>query len=140
MSPLFYYKQKKMGIAIVCITFVRHNIIKSALQTIYDQQSARSTSSILNCSEASLGYRPLFTGSLCDFFFCFVQFLQADHLILGILQSQMGICVHGHANVRMAHQVLQCLWIHAGACHVAAVGMAADICRRIREETTCICL
>ena len=27
----------------------------------------------------------------------------------------------------MAHQVLQCLWIHAGAGHVAAVGMAADI-------------
>ena len=45
MSPLFYYKQKKMGIAIyVCITFVRHNTIKSALQAIYDQQSARSTS------------------------------------------------------------------------------------------------
>ena len=122
MSPLFYYKQKKMGIAIyVCITFVRHNIIKSALQTIYDQQSARSTSSILNCSEASLGYRPLFTGGLCDFFFCFVQFLQADHLILGILQSQMGICVHGDANVRITHQVLQCLWIHAGAGHVAAL-------------------
>lgn len=35
MSPLFYYKQKKMGIAIyVCITFVRHNIIKSAPLTI----------------------------------------------------------------------------------------------------------
>lgn len=128
MSPLFYDKQKKMGIAIyVCITFVRHNIIKSALQTIYDQQSARSTSSILNCSEASLGYRPLFTGGLCDFFFCFVQFLQADHLILGILQSQMGVCVHGHSDVRMAHQVLQCLWIHAGAGHIAAVGVAADI-------------
>lgn len=94
MSPLFYYKQKKMGIAIyVCITFVRHNIIKSALQTIYDQQSARSTSSILNCSEASLGYRPLFTGGLCDFFFCFVQFLQADHLILGILYYCRNIVV-----------------------------------------------
>ena len=35
----------------------------------HDQQGARSTSSILNCSEASLGYRPLFTGGLCDFFF-----------------------------------------------------------------------
>lgn len=35
MSPLFYYKQKKMGIAIyVCITVVRHNIIKSAPLTI----------------------------------------------------------------------------------------------------------
>lgn len=128
MSPLFYYKQKKMGIAIyVCITVVRHNIIKSALQTIFDQQSARSTSSILNCSEASLGYRPLFTGGLCDFFFCFVQFLQTDHFVLGILQSQMGVCVHGNSDVRMAHQVLQGLWIHAGAGHIAAVGVAADI-------------
>ena len=35
MSPLFYYKRKKMGIAIyVCITFVCHNIIKSALLAI----------------------------------------------------------------------------------------------------------
>ena len=110
MSPLFYYKQKKMGIAIyVCITFVRHNIIKSALQTIYDQQSARSTSSILNCSEASLGYRPLFTGGLRNFFLGPIQFLQTDHFVLGILQARMGICVHGHANVRMSHQVLQCL-------------------------------
>ena len=33
----------------------------------------------------------------------------------------MGICVHGDANVRMTHQVLQCLWIHAGAGHVAAL-------------------
>ena len=31
----------------------------------------------------------------------------------------------------MAHQVLQCLWIHAGAGHVAAVGMAADVGRDI---------
>ena len=121
-----------MGIAIyVCITVARHNIIKSALQTIYDQQSARSTSSTLNCSEASLGYRPLFTGGLCDFFFCFVQFLQTDHFVLGILQSQMGVCVHGNSDVRMAHQVLQCLWIHAGAGHVAAVGMAADMGRDV---------
>ena len=96
MSPLFYYKRKKMGIAIyVCITFVRHNIIKSALQTIYDQQSARSTSSILNCSEASLGYRPLFTGGFCGFFFCFVQFYQADHLIPGVFQPHLlsGACI-----------------------------------------------
>ena len=43
----------------------------------------------------------------------------------------MGICVHGDANVRMTHQVLQCLWIHAGASHVAAVGMAADMGRDV---------
>ena len=121
-----------MGIAIyVCITFVRHNIIKSALQTIYDQQSARSTSSILNCSEASLGYRPLFTGCLRNFFLGPIQFLQTDHFVLSILQSQVSIGVHGHANVRMTHQVLQCLWVHAGACHVAAVGMAADVGRDV---------
>ena len=37
----------------------------------------------------------------------------------------MGIRVHRHANVAVAHQVLQCLGIHAGSCHVAAVGMPA---------------
>ena len=111
-----------MGIAIyVCITFVRHNIIKSALQTIYDQQSARSTSSILNCSEASLRQRLLLAGGFRYFFLGPIQFFQASHLVLGILQSQMGICVHGDANVRITHQVLQCLWIHAGAGHVAAL-------------------
>ena len=117
-----------MGIAIyVRITFVRHNIIKSALQTIYDQQGARSFSSVLNCSEASLGYRPLFTGGLRHFFLCPIQLLQAHHLILGILQSQMGVCVHGNSDVRMAHQVLQCFRVHTGTGHIAAVGMAADM-------------
>lgn len=83
MSSLFYYKQKKMGIAIyVCITFVRHSISKSALLTITISRAL--VFSISNCSEASLGYRPLFTGGFCDFYFSFVQFLQTHHLILGI--------------------------------------------------------
>ena len=37
----------------------------------------------------------------------------------------MSIRVHRHANVAVAHQVLQGLGIHAGSCHVAAVGMPA---------------
>ena len=77
--------------------------------------------SISNCSEASLRHRLLLAGGFRHFFLGPVQFFQAHHLVLGILQSQMGICVHGDANVRITHQVLQCLWIHAGAGHVAAL-------------------
>ena len=89
-----------MGIAIyVCITVARHNIIKSALQTIYDQQSARSTSSILNCSEASLRHRLILASSLRNLLLGPVQLPRAHHLILGILQSQMGVCVHGNSDV-----------------------------------------
>ena len=87
--------------------------------------------SISNCSEASLRHRLLLAGGFRHFFLGPVQFFQAHHLVLGILQSQMGICVHGDANVRITHQVLQCLWVHAGACHVAAVGMAADMGRDV---------
>ena len=87
----------------------------------HDQQGARSFSPILNCSEASLRQRFLLAGGFRYFFLGPIQFFQAKHLVLGILQSQMGICVHGDANVRMTHQVLQCLWIHAGASHVATL-------------------
>lgn len=97
----------------------------------HDQQGARSFSPILNCSEASLRQRLLLAGGFRYFFLGPIQFFQANHLVLGILQSQMGICVHGDANVRMTHQVLQCLWIHAGAGHIAAIGMAADMRRDV---------
>ena len=47
-------------------------------------------------------------------------------------QKKMGIAIYVCTTVvRMAHQVLQCLWIHACACHVAAVGMAADMGRDV---------
>lgn len=39
----------------------------------------------------------------------------------------MCVGIQRHADVRMPHQVLERLWIHAGLCHVAAVGMAADM-------------
>ena len=97
----------------------------------HDQQGARSFSPILNCSEASLRQRLLLAGGFRYFFLGPIQFFQAKHLVLGILQSQMGICVHGDANVRMTHQVLQCLWVHAGAGHIAAIGMAADMRRDV---------
>ena len=39
----------------------------------------------------------------------------------------MGLRIHRPANVAVAHQVLQCLGIHAGSGHVAAVGMPAHV-------------
>lgn len=45
----------------------------------------------------------------------------------------MRVCVHGNADVRMAHQVLQCFRVHTSPGHIAAVGMAADMRRDIRD-------
>ena len=41
----------------------------------------------------------------------------------------MGICVHGHTNVRMPNQLLQCFRVHTGTGHIAAVSEPAiDAC------------
>ena len=39
---------------------------------------------------------------LVHFFSCLFQFLHADHLILGIVQSQMCIRIHRHPDIRMS--------------------------------------
>ena len=95
MSPLFYYKQKKMGTAMYVSPLSVITSAKAPHWPSHDQRGARSSSSVWNCSEASLGYRPLFTGGFCGFFLCFVQFYQADHLIPGVFQSHLlsGACI-----------------------------------------------
>ena len=86
----------------------------------HSQQSVLCFSSILNRPEHFLRDR-LFACGLVQFCSRGVQLLHANHLFLGIFQAKVGVGVHGDANVRMTHQVLQCLWIHAGAGHVAAL-------------------
>lgn len=39
----------------------------------------------------------------------------------------MHIGVHRHTDVRMPHQVLQCLRIHARLCHIGTVGVSAYV-------------
>ena len=45
----------------------------------------------------------------------------------GIIETQMGVGVHGHTNLRMAHQILQGLGIHATSGLLAAVSMTAHM-------------
>ena len=84
------------------------------------------TIAILNYSEHILFHRFL-AFSLIDLLLRLVQFLQADHLILRIFQTKMRVGIHRHADVRVPHKVLKSLWVHSGSCHIAAVGMPADI-------------
>lgn len=62
-----------------------------------------------------------------------VQLLQADHLFLRIIQAEMGVGIHRHADVRVPHEVLKSLWVHSGSCHIDAVGMPADMRRDVRK-------
>lgn len=91
-----------------------------------DAMPGAKTISILNYSEhiLILFLRPF---RLLDLLLRLLQLLEADHLLLCILQAKMGVRVHGYSYFRMPHQILQCLRIHSGSCHIAAVGMAANV-------------
>ena len=88
------------GILFHSITSVNISLQKNPAD-YHDQQGARSFSPILNCSEASLRQRLLLAGGFRYFFLGPIQFFQANHLVLGILQAKMGICVHGDTNIRI---------------------------------------
>ena len=51
------------------------------------------------------------------------------HFLLNILSSQMRIGVQSDTNIRMSHQVLQCLGIHSAFGHVGAEDMPAHMGR-----------
>jgi len=54
-------------------------------------------------------------------------------LVTCLLKSKMCICIHSHTDITMPHQVLERLGVHTRLCHVAAVGMAADMGRDVRH-------
>ena len=37
----------------------------------------------------------------------------------------MRICIQRYADIWVAHQILQCFWIHSGFCHIWAIGVSA---------------
>lgn len=90
------------------------------------------TISILNHSEHILFHRLLAFGFL-NLLLRLVQLLQADYLFLRIIKAEMGVGIHRHTDVRVPHKVLKSLWIHSGSCHIAAVGMLADMRRDVRK-------
>ncbi len=55
--------------------------------------------------------------------------LQLLQLIHRVLQAKMGIGVQVDSYLAMAHKVLEGLGVHPRFCHIAAVGMPADVGR-----------
>ena len=87
---------------------------------------------VLNYSEHIL-FHWFLAVCLLDFLLRLVQFLQTDHFILRIVQTEVGVGIYCHADVRMPHKVLKSLWVHSGSCHITAVGMPADMRRDVRK-------
>lgn len=56
---------------------------------------------------------------------------QTQQFSLGIFIAHMGVSVEGNADIRMAHDVLQGLGVHAGFCHVGTEGMPAHMGRHL---------
>ena len=46
-----------------------------------------------------------------------------QEFLLRIIELNMGIGVQCHADVAVPHDILQCLRIHSGLCHIGAEGM-----------------
>lgn len=82
--------------------------------------------SILNCPEHFLRHRIL-SFDLFQFLSGIRQFLHPLQFVRSILQAKMRVGIQRYTDIRMPHQVLKRLWIHAGLCHVAAVDMAANV-------------
>ena len=51
------------------------------------------------------------------------------HFLANFLETKMRIGIERYPNIRMPHNVLQRLRVHACRCHSAAKGMAADMGR-----------
>lgn len=74
----------------------------------------------IGCKTPFLFY--YFTTHLTTYFF---------HLFLNIFKSYMSIGVRRHADIRVPHNLLQRLWVHARLCHIGAKGMTADMGRHL---------
>ena len=47
----------------------------------------------------------------------------------GVVEAKVRVGVQRHPDVTVPHQILQRLGIHTGFCHIAAVGVTADVRR-----------
>ena len=78
---------------------------------------------------------PMGTVASLDFLPC-PLFLHLLDFIHGILQSEMCVGVKRHADFAVPHEVLERFGVHARPCHVAAVGVAADMGRDVGKLDT----
>ena len=52
-------------------------------------------------------------------------FRYSKQLCLCVIELHMGVNIQRHADVRMTHDILQCLWIHSGFRHIGTEGVPA---------------
>ena len=64
---------------------------------------------------------------------CILNLLHSFQFVRCILKSKVRVSVEGNSNFRVPHKVLQGLWIHACSCHIAAVGMPANVRSDVRH-------
>ena len=67
------------------------------------------------------------------FFDAFLSFHHPIKFHLGIVKFDMGIGVQRDADIRVIHDILQGLGVHAALCHVGTEGMAAHMRRDFRK-------
>ena len=119
ISRLFYHKNVNFSSPI----FKRKNALP--------KQSVNRTT-LLNCSEHFLINR-LFAFQLFLLSTCILNLLHSFQFVRCILKSKVRVSVEGNSNFRVPHKVLQGLWIHACSCHIAAVGMPANVRSDVRH-------
>ena len=55
------------------------------------------------------------------------------HLFLHIVEAEMGVCIQRNTDIRMSHDILQGLGIHAGLRHIGTECMSAHMGSDFRE-------
>ena len=58
-------------------------------------------------------------------------FRYSKQLCLCVIELHMGVNIQRHADVRMTHDILQCLWIHSGFRHIGTEGVSAYMRRNV---------
>ena len=85
--------------------------------------------SILNYLKHLLRHRFLLL--LLNLCLCFPKLFHPFQFFLDITKPNMRVHIHGNANIRIPHEVLQRLWIHSRFCHIRAIGVSAYMRRNV---------
>lgn len=72
----------------------------------------------------------VFLFNLC---LCFPKLFHPFQFFLCVIETDMCVHVHSNADVRMSHEVLQCLWIHSRFRHIGTIGVSAHMRRDVRH-------
>ena len=63
-----------------------------------------------------------------------LDFCYSKQLCLCVIELHMGVNIQRYADVRMTHDILQCLWIHSGFRHIRTEGVPAYMRGDVRQR------